>query len=96
MNNLANAYGCLGDPRKKKDLLERALKIEEKHYGREHFEVAKILGNLGNAYGDLGEHNKKKDLLERALEIKERHFGEDHFEVAIYPLQLGNCARRPR
>ena len=54
----------------KKDLLERALKIQEKHYGEDHFELAVTLGNLGCAYGELGDHNKEKDLLERALEMK--------------------------
>ena len=34
---------------------ERALAIEEKHYGPEHVTVARTLTNLGTAYGDLGD-----------------------------------------
>ena len=67
LTNLGNAYGDLGDTKKKKELLERALVIQERHYGAEHPEVARTLKNLGNAYGDLGDTKKKKELLERAL-----------------------------
>ena len=38
--NLGNAYGDLGDAKQKKELLERALVIDERHYGKEHPEVA--------------------------------------------------------
>ena len=51
LNNLGNAYGDLGDHAKQRDVLERALAIEERAYGRDHPEVAITLGNLGNAYG---------------------------------------------
>ena len=40
----------LGDHNKKKDLLERALEMKEKHFGREHFEVAITLYNLALAH----------------------------------------------
>ncbi len=44
--NLGNAYGDLGDHKKKKELLERALPIFEKHYGPDHFKVVKSLAGL--------------------------------------------------
>ncbi|WP_237342887.1 tetratricopeptide repeat protein [Wolbachia endosymbiont of Folsomia candida] len=91
LENLGNTYGNLGDPQKKKELLERALGIFEKHYGPEHFEVARTLVNLGNAYGDLGDPKKQKKLLERALEIFEEHYGHEHFEVARILVNLGNA-----
>ena len=59
-------------------MLERALAIFEREYGRESTEVAKTLGNLGNAYGKLGDHAKKRDMLERALAIFEGAYGPDH------------------
>merc|ERR1711943_110160 len=67
--------GDLGDAQKKRDLLERALRIKEREYGAEHREVAITLANLGNAYGYLGDAQKKRDLLERAYKIflSERH-----------------------
>ena len=65
----------------KRDLLERALRIKERHYGPDHFQVTSTLASLGNAHGDLGDATKKRDFLERALRIKERHYGPDHFGV---------------
>ena len=38
LNNLAVAYGKLGDHIRKSGLLERALKITEAHYEKEHLE----------------------------------------------------------
>ena len=89
--NLGIAYGDLGDAAKKRDLLERALKIEEACFGQDHKRVAIILTNLGNAYGNLGDAAKQRDLLERALKIREAYFGEDHEEVAITLGSLGNA-----
>ena len=68
LNNLATAYGDLGDNQKQKDLLEEALSIDTAHYGRDHWQTASTLGNLATAYGALGDSQKKKDLLEEALE----------------------------
>ena len=42
LGSLGNAYGALGDAKQKKELLERALVIEERHYGKEHPEVARF------------------------------------------------------
>ena len=80
---LSDAYGDLGNPGKKKDLLERALVIQESQYGPEHYQVAITLVNLGNAYGALGNPGKQKDLLERALVILEKHYGPEHNTVTI-------------
>ena len=54
-----------------KELLERALAIEEAAYGEDHVNVALTLGNLGLAYADLGDVARAKELYERALAIKE-------------------------
>ena len=81
----------MGDTARKKALLERALAIEERHYGPEHPQVATTLANLGNAYGALGDTARKKALLERALAIQERHYGPEHPEVAITLGNLGNA-----
>jgi len=89
--DLGNAYGDLGDPAKQRDMLERALAIEERAYGRDHTSVAATLMNLGNAHGDLGDHAKKRDMLERALAIKERAYGRDHTSVAATLMNLGNA-----
>jgi len=75
--------GQLGDVCQAKLYYERALKIKEKHYGKDHWQVAITLNNQGEAYGALGDAQTKKTLLERALKIKEQHYGKDHWEVAI-------------
>ena len=51
--NLGIAYRELADYDKAKDILERALNIEEQHFGQGHFEVAKTITTLGNVYGRL-------------------------------------------
>eukprot|EP00971_Amphidinium_carterae_P350770 6491731-Amphidinium_carterae.2 len=91
IGNLGNAYGALGDASKQHDHLERALRIQEAHYGPDHPEVAKTLTNLGDADGALGDASKQRDDLERALRIQEAHYGPDHPEVAITLANLGNA-----
>ena len=60
------------------NLLERALKIDEKHYGREHFVVAITLYNLALAHRDLGDRGNEARFLIEVLPIFERHFGMHH------------------
>ena len=67
----------------------RALRIFEKHYGKDHPRTATILANLGNIWGQLGDYEKKKDLLTRALEIFEKHYGKDHPEIGTTLANLG-------
>eukprot|EP00971_Amphidinium_carterae_P058419 1155748-Amphidinium_carterae.1 len=74
-----------------RDYLERALRMEEAHYGPDHQELAKTLMNLGNAYGEFGDASKMRDCLERALQIEEAHYGPDHQEVATTLMNLGNA-----
>ena len=67
LTNLANAHGVLGDHKTNNDVLERALWIEERHYGPDHFHVAVTLTNLAIAHGDLGDHKTMKEMLELSL-----------------------------
>ena len=60
LNDLAVAYGRLGDYTRERDLLEEALKIEEAHYGKNHFEVARTLNDLAVTYGRLGDYTKER------------------------------------
>ena len=84
LGNLGNAYGRLGDHTKARDVLERALAIEERAYDRDHARVGITLGNLGNAHGALGDNSKKCELLERALPIFEGAYGADHPHTKMY------------
>ena len=70
------------DAEKMRDLVERALVINEREYGSDHRLVAPTLTNLGIAYGALGDAGKKRHLLEKTLVIKEREYGSDHRVVA--------------
>ncbi|WP_264707211.1 tetratricopeptide repeat protein [Wolbachia endosymbiont (group A) of Acrocera orbiculus] len=88
---MGDGYRDLGNSRRQKELFERALVVQEKHYGPYHFQVAIARANLGNAYGDLGDHKKEKKLLEHALPILEKHYGHDHSQVAIILINLGNA-----
>ena len=65
--------------------MERALVIEERHYGPDHAQVAFTLVSLGNAYGVLGDYIKMNALLERALAINEHHYDPALNKVA-FPL----------
>ena len=90
--NLGNAYYMLGDIGKSRDVLERALSINERAYGRDHPEVAITLVNLGNACYSLGDYAKQRCLRgARALAIKERAYGRDHPEVALTLNNLGGA-----
>ena len=41
--NLGNTLGVLGEAQKKRELLERALAIQQAHFGSEHIEVNALL-----------------------------------------------------
>ena len=51
--NLVNAHGALVDHATKRDMLQRALRTKEAHYGQDHHEVAITLTNLAHALGAL-------------------------------------------
>ena len=97
LTNLGNAYGTLGDHAKKRDILERALAIDERAYGRDHPEVAQTLTNLGNAYGALGDTAKQRDMLMRARDQRARvrqrqhasgHDADEPRERVLFPWRL--------
>ena len=79
--NLGNAHGALGDAAKKKELLVKALRIQEEAAsksrigGKDCSDVTRTMVstivNLGNVWGDLGDSSLKKQFLERALGLQE-------------------------
>ncbi len=66
-----------------KELLERALAIDEASFGSDHPRVAIRVNNLALALQDLGDLAQARKLFERALAIDEASFGSDHHRVAI-------------
>jgi len=94
LHNLGISYGLLGDAEQERDLLERALAIQEREHGPDHCDVATTLANLGNAYDRLGDLARQRELLERALKINEREYGADHHAVATTLVNLGSVHGR--
>ena len=89
MGNLGNAWRDLGEPARARDLIQRALTIEEREYGPDHVELARTLNNLAAAWYELGEPAKARDLHQRALTLQEREYGPDHPELARTMGSLG-------
>ncbi len=90
-SELGDEYYTMGDVIRAGARWERALRIDEAHYGQDHWQVASTLVNLANAFGALGDAQTKKTLLERALAIKEEHYGKDHWQVASTLVNLANA-----
>ena len=63
--------------------------IKEKHFGKDHVEVATTVNNLSSFLEDLGHFKDARCLYERALANLEKHFGKDHVEVATTVNNLG-------
>ena len=69
--------------------LERAIRINETVYGRDHTYVATSVSNLGNVLGDLGNLEGARACHEQALRIDEAAHGPEHPTVAIHVNNLG-------
>ena len=59
-------------------MLERALAIQERVYGRDHARVAFPLANLGVLCLSFGDQAKARDYFGRAHAIWERAYGPEH------------------
>jgi tetratricopeptide (TPR) repeat protein len=73
-----------------RELLQRALAINEAVYGPEHPEIAITLTNLGNVQQQLGEFEAARASQQRALAINEAVYGPEHPEIAITLTNLGS------
>ncbi len=81
--NIGNVLYKKEEAQLAKTYYERALKIQEIHYGSNHWRLTTVLGNFAMTVGDLGDTKMQKALLERALKIEEAHYGPDHWQVAV-------------
>jgi tetratricopeptide (TPR) repeat protein len=82
-NNLALVLQALGDYQGARELLEKALRLHERHFGEEHPNTAVSYSNLAMVLKDLGDYQGARELLEKALRSNERHFGEEHPTTAL-------------
>lgn len=69
--------------------LERALKIQEKLYGKEHPSIADTLIQLSTLAQTREQYDLAKQLLQRCISIREKLLGKNHFHTA---LALNNLA----
>ncbi|MBI3912798.1 MAG: tetratricopeptide repeat protein [Chloroflexi bacterium] len=73
-----------------KQLLERALAIDEAAFGPNHPKVAAAVNNLGCVLQDLGDLAGARKHFERSLAIWEKSLGSDHPKVAAAVNNLGS------
>ena len=66
------------EPKKLKELHEKALVIRKKIFGEDHADVGTSYNDLALVYKKLGEYNRAKELHEKAVKIYKTIFGEDH------------------
>ena len=99
--SLAKSHGSLGDAKEKCNLLEKALKMEEREYGADSLRLCATLYNLANAHAADGRGSKKVEVMERILSIKEQAYGEEDPRIrsALYSAgaahaSFGNAERQ--
>ena len=67
LNNLAVAYGKVGQPTEALPLMEKALELGEKILGPDHPSTVTRMFNLARIYRDLGQPDRAHALLEKSL-----------------------------
>lgn len=90
INNIAVVYCENAKYEEAESLFQRALKIDEASFGKDHPNVARDLNNLATLYQATGRLKEAEPLMERALKIDEASLGKDHPKVAI---RLNNLAQ---
>ena len=63
-------------------MMEEALAMRRRLYGREHKDIAVTLVELGRAYEDAGAPQRAEPLFREALAMREHIFGDAHKETA--------------
>jgi serine/threonine-protein kinase len=82
LNGIANTLSEQGKFMESRDILERALEIDEAGYGKGHLLTAGTLNNLGDSYKQLGDYDTAAELNKRAVDIKVAALGDQHPSVA--------------
>ena len=78
-----------GDHDKAEELWLRALRIDEKLFGKDTLRTSRRMHLLANCYRDQGHHEKAAPLLQQALAIREEQLGPDHPDTAQILDSLG-------
>ena len=72
-----------------RELLKKAIIIEEEIFGTDSYKIAIDRNNLGNLEQKLGNEAAAKEEYTKALEIDKKYFGERHANVATRLNNLG-------
>ncbi|KPA82446.1 putative mitochondrial hypothetical protein [Leptomonas pyrrhocoris] len=88
LNNLACAYGEIGDSVRKLKLLERSRELVKEVYGTDHPQYGMVLYNMASAKEEMGLYNDMKALLEESLALHEKRFNPRHAKVGRVLLLL--------
>ena len=94
MQNVAAVLLRLGEYEEARDLLERALVIEQAALGQTHPILAQGLNGLGMILKRQGAYAEARARFERALRIQERALGMDHPDTYSSLSNLAHIARR--
>jgi tetratricopeptide repeat protein len=86
LNSLARVYSVQKQYPQAVALLRRLIVIKEKALGRNHQQVASILGNLAEMYAQTGDVADELALRERVLDIRTQTGDVD--DAALYKLRL--------
>jgi tetratricopeptide (TPR) repeat protein len=100
---VAMPFRELGQLVEARDLIQRALAVEEKAYAADHPTLAISYSNLALVERDLGNLAEARRLLQRAIAIDEKAYAADHptlavsySNLALVERDLGNLAEARR
>jgi tetratricopeptide (TPR) repeat protein len=82
MNGLGVYYFAQARYAEAEPLMELALEIDEKAYGKDHPKVAGDINNIALMYQDTNRLKEAVPLMKRVVGIMEKAFGQDHPNVA--------------
>ena len=92
--NLGNLLRNAGELDAAREMLEKALSIDEAAYGRVHPDVARDCEAMALLLERIGDLPVARELLERALSIDESVYGKDHRMLLRRLLPLQRIARK--
>jgi tetratricopeptide (TPR) repeat protein len=94
LNSLAQGYRSQRKYAEAKELIKRALAMQERLLGSDHVDVASSLNRLALCYRALGKRAKAKPLFERALRLREKGLppNDPRIATSLNNLALAYCA----
>ncbi len=87
--NIAMAF--LGQRKFKEALhfLQKAERIREKEFGKNHLETAEVYNHIGNVYNEQGKHEEALEYFQKTLEIQEKNTDANHPDRALIYNSIG-------